>query len=107
MRDILIDWQKHEFNLDGENVSIELCPLAVGAVFKLMKIKTDDPDDRQIEIMTDIFNRYVRKIEGITINGKPINSEQLANTTQLMGLAADVMTKLTQISQLPKVEEKN
>lgn len=105
--DISLDWQRHEFGLNGEVISMEICPMQVGAVFQLMQIKPDSPDQKQIDIMVNIFNQYVRNIENLTINGKPITPEQIATTAQLIPLSGQVMTRLTEISRLPEADEKN
>lgn len=107
MVDILIDWQRHEFGFAGETVAMELRPMETGAVFKLMTINRDAPDEHQLEVMAEIFSAYVRNIENLTVNGKPVTAEQIARVTQLMSLAGDIMVRLTEISQLSKAEEKN
>lgn len=107
MIDVSIDWQRQEFEFSGETVAMEMRPMETGAVFKLMSIDVSAPDERQIEIMTAIFTEYVRNIEGLTIGGKPADPAQIAKVTQLMPLAGDMMTRLTEISQLPKADEKN
>jgi len=105
--DILLEWQRHEFSLNGEKIAMELHPMQVGAVFHLMQIKPDSPDQKQIDIMVSIFNQYVRNIENLTVNGQPITPEQIATTAQLIPLSGQIMTKLTEISRLPEAEEKN
>lgn len=107
MVDIFIDWQRHEFDLEGEKISMELKPLTTGGVFQLMKIDLTSPDEKQIEILRSIFNDSVRNIENLTISGKPAAIEDLVNVSQLMALCSQVMIKLTEISNLSKGEEKN
>lgn len=107
MVDILVDWQLQEFDFNDETVTMELLPLDVGSIFKLMAINVESPDERQIETITAIFNGHVRNIGNLTVNGKPATCEQLANIGAFMSLSADIMTRLTQISELPKTEAKN
>lgn len=107
MVDISIDWQVHEFELNGETITIELCPMQVGEVFQLMRINVESPDEDQINVMRGIFEKRVRNIGNLTINNQPVSIEQLVNLTPLMGLAGEILTRLSKISDLPKVQEKN
>jgi len=107
MVDIFIDWQRHEFDLEGEKISMELKPLTTSGIFQLMKINLESPDEKQIEVLQKIFNESARNIENLTISGKPATIDDLVNISQLMGLSSNVMVKLTEISNLSKGDEKN
>ncbi len=106
MVDISIDWQRFEFDFNGETVSMELHPLKSKAVFMLMRVNPETADDSQIQVMQDIFAEYVRNIENLTINNQPVEPVALADYPQFMGLASEVMAKLTTISNLGEPDKK-
>jgi hypothetical protein len=107
MVDIPMDWQMHDFSLDDEIVTIELKPLATSSVFKLMQVDLTTPDEKQLEILRDIFSQSVGKIENLTISEKPAVADDLVNVSQLMTLCSEVVIRLTEISNLKKADEKN
>jgi hypothetical protein len=106
MVDILIDWQAYEFEFAGETIKMELKPMDTRAVFSLMGISTDSPDEKQVDIMQAIFVDYVRNIENLTFSGAQAQPEQLATVPQLMPLSGLVMAKLSEISNLQDGDKK-
>lgn len=104
--DILIDWQRHRFKVSGEPIEMELRPLETSGVFKLMALDLKSPDEKQVEIMLDIVVKYVRDIKGLTVGGQPAKPEDIVNVSQLMPLCADIMNRLTEISNLSRADEK-
>ena len=105
--DIKSDWQRFEFDINGETVAAELHPMKMGAIFALMRVNAEKPDDSQIEVMASIFSDYVRNLENLTVNGQPLKPEEIPQYPQLMGFCGEVMAKLTEISNLVKADEKN
>lgn len=106
MVDILIGWQRFEFEFKGEVVAMELRPMDVKAMLKLGGIDAGSPDEKQIDIMESIYEGHVRNIENLTIGGEAATPEALANIIELSGLSNQVMTKLTEITNLPQADKK-
>ena len=106
MVDILIDWQQHEFDFNGEVVAMELLSMDVVISLMLSEVNIESRKDKQVEITTKIFERCVRNIRNLTINGKPVTAEQLANTLQLIELANAVIERLIKISHISRPDKK-
>lgn len=107
MVNISIDWHRYEFEYAGEKIFMELQPLETDAVFDLMNISAGSLEKQHIKIMEGIFDKYVRNIENLNVNGKPATVADLANIAQLLPLAADLMTRLTDISNLSEADDGN
>ncbi len=107
MVDFKTDWERHEFDLNGETVAMELKPLGVRAFLALMRVDTESPNEDQIDVMQFIFENYTRSYENLTVNGEPMTAEQLVNLAPLIGFCGKVMERLTSISELAKEDEKN
>jgi hypothetical protein len=107
MVDVSINWQRHEFDYGGEKISVELHPMRQKPLFALLAITAMTADEKQVDVMLDIFTRYVRKIENLTVNGQPVTNEDLVNETVFMKLSGMIMERLNEISNLSKADEKN
>lgn len=113
--DIIINWARYETLFQGETVSMDLLPLRTSD-FRFLSgymRKTDDMSEaadlglKMLEGSAPIFERCVRNIQGVTVNGAPPTSEMLAQESVLVFLAKDIAQELFLRSMLKAGEEKN
>lgn len=133
MMDFLIGWQNYETEYKEKTVTMQLRSLKRDAhmvlvshmdVFKTLaqkarmaikkKAKTIDinPEDtRKMSKLLDdfapFFPKYVRNIEGITINGQPPTPEMIFDEAVFSSLVTDIISQLTVITALSQADEKN
>lgn len=126
--DIIIKWEKYETEFNGEVVTMNLRPLKRPAMLLLMPYITeatvrepksaDDMNDSDIigvvmdsykvqGLVGDIFPEHMKDLKGITVNGEPVTPEMFQEEIILNPLVVDIMTKLMNISQLSKEDQKN
>lgn len=117
--DILIGWQPYETKFGGAPVTMELRPLKVPAMVKLMpyinRIGDAKGDMLKLSMNTmemqalavAVFPDAVRAIDGVTVNGQAVTSEQMAEEVVFSALVGDIFAELIGRSQLSGAEEKN
>ena len=126
--DILIEWKKFETVFEGDEISMELFRLTTGAHLVLTPFvdlfKTQEEIDElkkneasMIKLQEGILNMqqavrpiledHVRNIQGITINGKPVRAEQLADFGIFVNLVSEIMAELLIRATITKEQEKN
>jgi len=106
MEDIKTGWMKFETEYNGNMISMELLPMETMAMLDLLDLATGDPK-AIMPIIEPYFEKYVRNIDGITINGDPPKANQFATVGRLYALAMVILTELGMISQLSENERKN
>jgi len=127
--DVVIKWEEYETEFGGDPVTMELRPLQRPAMLLLMPYISEatsrpgpaDPmnlkDGELIEVVMDsykvqglvmnIFPEHMKNLEGLTVNKEPVTCQMLQDEIILNPLVVDIMTKLMNISQLSKEDQKN
>ena len=125
--DVVIQWQKCEFEFQGEKVTVELRSLKRAAMVKIFpyiekapKQKTDTmkATDKEVyklildgwdlqALACEILPGHIQNIQGLTINGRPPTVEELADETVLSSFTIMVMGKLISISAITEQDGKN
>lgn len=106
MEDIKTGWMKFETEYNGNMISMELLPMETMDMLDLLDLATGDPK-AIMPIIEPYFEKYVRNIDGITINGDPPKANQFTTVGRLYALAMVILTELGMISQLSENERKN
>ena len=114
--DVLIGWQKYETTWQGEKVSMEVRPLRRKAMMLLAPYMMIS-EEKGVKLIVDtfelqglaaqIFPEHVKDIQGITVNGKPVTWEDLAEEAVFCHLVGDIIGQLALISSLKESEAKN
>jgi hypothetical protein len=118
--DLLIGWQEFKTEFGGNDVTMELLPLKTSE-YKLLSpfmrtydIETYEGKVEAAQAAMDmqrrcelIFDRCVRNIQGITVNGEPPTPKQLSEEALLGILAQIIASQLILISSISSVESKN
>jgi len=123
--DLIIGWQSFETEFHGVKVSMEIRPFRRKAMMAVrpflatgMPDIKDDMSDEEVGKLADkafelqelagrILPDHLRNIEGIRVNGQQVSIEDLAEEPVFLPLTLDVVTKIAEISNIDREQEKN
>lgn len=109
-------WQRWTTNFDGQEVSMELKTLDRGSMLQLYPIMEEfqrvdrDAPYAMLEIVdrgVTAIEGHVRDIQGITVNGKEPELEDIEGEMMFTPLMIEIMSRLVTISTLSVESEKN
>lgn len=118
--DILIGWRKFTTEFYDEEISMELLPLKIEGMLKILPLLTEvgavkDGDflkfaEHSLKIQAAVkgfLPEHVKNIDGITVNGESITPDQLIDESAFCRLVMAVVNELVMRSTITKDESKN
>lgn len=118
MLNLCIDWKKVEVEFMGEKVRAEICPpspshmlvIAPHLNFRDEEISEREATDRIYKMqkaVAPILPEMIRNIEGIKVNGNPLEPLLLGTEAALGPLAVNLLAKVFNHANLDRNSEKN
>lgn len=111
------DWKKVEFNLYGEKIKAEVKPLtcdqmiAISPYFKFSGSQTEKSAEELLfglqKAALPFVGEFIRNVENIMVNDKPLQIEQLATEAFLAPLLTALVSKAFGCALVDKESEKN
>ena len=121
--DVVIIWQKYQTTFRGAPVSMELRPLRRDGMLAVLPFFSATEDHGETEAERNIkltiaagalqekikpfIGQSVRNIEGLTVNGEPMNLDHLTDEFIFIDLFTAVISELFTRSALSRADEKN
>ena len=123
--DLIIGWQSFETEFRGETIKMEVRPFkrkAMLAVLPYLSKKMPDIKDNMTEdeitdladkgfelqgLASDLLPDHLRKIQGITLNGRPLSFDDLADEPMFLPLTLAIITEIASISSIDQADAKN
>ena len=112
------EWQKVTITIYGDDnpITAEIKPMTVDQLieitpyFKFTPNKTNDAETFLFKLQKAVapfIQNFVRNIDGIMINDKPVEAKQLGTETYLAPLTVELIKRSFNVALIDKESEKN